>query len=158
ALLQLNQSPTDITLSVAQEPQTDLALTMTAAPATLVVGDRVTYTLTVTNNGTSAASGVVVTDGLRTGETYVAATTSQGTTSLAGGVLTVNLNTLGAGASVAITLVAAAARAGALTNLASVTGAVIDTNPANNTAGATVAVAPVHADLVVTMTGGPDPV
>jgi uncharacterized repeat protein (TIGR01451 family) len=131
---------------------------MTAAPATLVVGDSVTYKLTVTNNGTSAAPGVIVIDGLPTGETYVAATTGQGTTSDSGNVLTANLGTVGPGVAVTVTLVARTTSAGILTNQANVAGAVIETDPANNTAGVAVAVAPIHADLAVTITGGPDPV
>jgi uncharacterized repeat protein (TIGR01451 family) len=157
-LFQETQNPANIVLSVFQAPLADLAIAMSEAPGSLVIGDQLTYTLTVTNNGPAAALDVVATDGLPTGATYVTATTSQGTVSVSGGALTAKLGGMAAGTAATITVVAVAARAGKLTNLASVTGAVVDTDPVNNTAGISVNVAPIYADVAVAMTGGPNPV
>jgi uncharacterized repeat protein (TIGR01451 family) len=49
----------------------DLAVTKTANPTSPVYGDIVTYTITVTNNGPSLANGVVVSDPLPAGLTYI---------------------------------------------------------------------------------------
>jgi uncharacterized repeat protein (TIGR01451 family) len=49
----------------------DLALTKSVAPASPTLGQNVTFTLTVTNNGPSAATGVQVSDLLPFGVTYV---------------------------------------------------------------------------------------
>lgn len=51
--------------------QTDLAITKGVSPANPSVGQNVTFTVTVTNNGPGAATGVVVSDPLPNGLTYV---------------------------------------------------------------------------------------
>ena len=51
-------------------PATDLSLTKTASTLTPAVGESVTYTLTVTNNGPGAATNIVVSDLLPAGVTY----------------------------------------------------------------------------------------
>src|SRR5213076_2793833 len=49
----------------------DLGITKTASPPTPTLGQNVTFTVTVTNNGPDTATGVVVTDLLPAGLTYV---------------------------------------------------------------------------------------
>jgi uncharacterized repeat protein (TIGR01451 family) len=48
----------------------DLAITKAAA-ATVVAGGNITYTINVTNNGTSAADNVTLTDAVPAGTTFV---------------------------------------------------------------------------------------
>ncbi|TCZ67932.1 DUF11 domain-containing protein, partial [Paenibacillus albiflavus] len=59
--------------------QADLSITNTVNNATPNVGDTITITVTVANNGPNSATGVVVTDLLPAGLTFVSATPSQGT-------------------------------------------------------------------------------
>ncbi len=66
-------------------------------------GDQVTYTLTVTNQGTAPATGVVVRDDLPSGVTYVSSSPG---CSIAGSVLTCAVGDLAPGESVSLEIVA----------------------------------------------------
>ncbi|HWB08693.1 MAG TPA: DUF4214 domain-containing protein [Pirellulales bacterium] len=126
----------------------DLAMNMSASPTTTVVpGALVTYTIHAQNlaAGTTAATGVMVTDTLPTGETFVDATvTGPGSPTVAGssGTLTVtaNLGTLKPGDTDVITIQALidTTATGMLTNPASMTNTSGDTNPPNATVNSTV--------------------
>ena len=67
----------------------DLALTKTVNDATPNVGDEITFTITVSNLGPDAATGVEVTDQLPAGLAYVSDNPSQGSYDEATGVWTV---------------------------------------------------------------------
>ncbi len=56
----------------------DLAVVKSATPQTVSAGDQLTYLITVSNNGPGEATGVVVTDSLPAGVTWVSTTPSQG--------------------------------------------------------------------------------
>ena len=64
---------------VATPQQADLALSKTVNDTTPNVGDTVTYTVTLTDNGPDTATGARVTDLLPSGLTFVSDTPSQGT-------------------------------------------------------------------------------
>jgi uncharacterized repeat protein (TIGR01451 family) len=118
----------------------DLAVT-NVGPANANEGDNATYTVTVTNNGPNAATGVVLTDTLGANLRYVSATASQGTFTQSGSVVTFNVGSIAVGGSVTLTVTAQATEEGNLTNSASVTATSSDPNSANNSAAATTAVA-----------------
>lgn len=130
-----NNSSTDTT-SIA--PAADLSITKTA-PNAVVVGSNVTYTLTVTNNGSSTATGVVVTDQLPQGVTYVSATPLLNC-SQANGTVTCNLGSLVSGASSTISIVVLPTTTGALTNTANVAGNEFDPITTNNSATVTTSI------------------
>ena len=55
---------------VATAMQADLALSTAAAPPTVLAGNDITYTQTITNNGPAAASGVTFTEATPTNTTF----------------------------------------------------------------------------------------
>ena len=76
-----NTSEFSLDTSVTSEPQADLILRLSDAPDPVQVGQALTYTVIVTNNGPTRARDVTVTDVLPTGVTFVSATPSQGSCS-----------------------------------------------------------------------------
>ena len=82
--------------SATETPQqADLALTKTVSNPTPNVGDTITFTVTLTNNGPDTATGVQVSDLLPAGLSFVSATPSQGTYDTATGLWTVGTVAVG---------------------------------------------------------------
>jgi uncharacterized repeat protein (TIGR01451 family) len=120
-------------------PTIDLSITKTGAPNPATVGNQVTWTMVVTNNGPSGATGVTVADPVPAGTTFVSVATTQGTCT-GGAAVSCQLGSMAAGSSVTITLVTLASTKGTLTNTATTGGNETETNTANNTATASVVV------------------
>jgi uncharacterized repeat protein (TIGR01451 family) len=120
------------------ESGADLQLAKAAA-ATVAQGADLTYTLTVTNAGPDAATGVRVTDRLPAGVTFRSA--SSGCTNQSGTV-TCTVGGLAAGGSATrtITVRVGATTTGTITNEATVTGTSTDPSGGNNSASATTTV------------------
>lgn len=148
--------------------RTDLEITKTSAPATLVPGTAVTYTITVRNNGPAAANGATVVDTFPAAVTNVTWTCSATGGAACGaasgsGNLNQTLGNLPSGASVTITAVGTiqSAATGNLVNTATVTAPAIntDTDTGNNSATDTRTLQP-RADLAISrsitlpLTGG----
>jgi len=130
----------------------DLALSSNA-PTSVTLGGNVTYTLTVTNNGTAGATGVALTDTLPAGVSFISA--SGGVTPVSG-VLTFSIGSLAAGASDSFTIVVTPTASGSLTNTAVASMSQTDTTPADNSVTLTTAVSSPTAsapDLALTGTG-----
>ena len=118
-------------------PMADVAVTKSVEPATGVVGDTVTLTIDVTNNGPNAASGVTVTDLLPAGLALTDQSPSQGAYVATTGQWTIG--DLDIGASAQLTLTAQITLPGMLTNIATKTGAdEADPNTSNDSSSATV--------------------
>ena len=137
----------------------DLAVVKTVNDATPNVGDTITFTVTLTNNGPNTAHNVKLTDTFPVSAelTYVGATPSQGSYNAGTGIWTVGTVAVGAANAQTLTITATVnaptppALPATLTNTATVTGAdEPDPNPGNNTGTATET--PQYADLAVTKT------
>lgn len=122
--------------SVGAETSTDLAITKTDSIDPVAAGANLTYTIMVTNNGPEDASTVSATDVLPEGVTLLTTSTSQGSWTEFGGLLAYDLGNLAAGADATITVLVNVdiATTETLTNTAVVSGSVMDTNFANNSA------------------------
>jgi large repetitive protein len=78
-----------LAFSPTTTPNADLELSMTSNKTTVSDGSTLAYTLTLTNKGNSATTGVTVKDVLPTGLTFVSATTATGSFANATGIWTV---------------------------------------------------------------------
>jgi uncharacterized repeat protein (TIGR01451 family) len=116
---------------VQPAPMADLAITKSASPSPATVGSNITYTLTVTNNGPSTATGVTTTDTLPGSVTFVSSSSSQGTCS-GTATVTCGLGSVVSGASATVTIVVTPNTATTLSNTASVSGNESDPTPNNN--------------------------
>ncbi len=113
-------------------PSADLAVSQTDTPDPLAVGNALTYTIAVRNNGPLSATGVMLTDTLPSGVSFVSASASQGSCS-GTTTLTCTLGSLANGGTVTVTISVKPTAAGPLTNTATVAGSVPDPVSANNT-------------------------
>ena len=144
--------PTPPTPAPPVPPRADLSLTKKASPARATTGDRITYTLTATNNGPDAARSVVITDTLPTTITFVSAAGNGWDCRVAANIVSCSRPTLASGASSTVRIVGTANHGGdAIVNAASISSATADPSAANNTATATIDVAG-RADLAITKT------
>lgn len=119
----------------------DLAVTKTVSHPNPAEGDTITYTISITNNGPSNATGVQVSDPLPGGLTYVSSSATQGSYNSGTGVWTVGGLNVGNSASLTITAQVNTGTAGqTLTNTAVVSADQGDQTPGNNTAQAALTV------------------
>jgi uncharacterized repeat protein (TIGR01451 family) len=127
-------------------PGTDLRVTQTDTPDPVPPGGHVTYTMTVSNLGGTAAAGVRLRVDPPAGTGFVSVTPSQG--SCAGfAPMQCDLGSLPAGASATVAVVVSApATPGTIVNGASITAATIDPNPGNDSSQVSTTVAAADAD------------
>ncbi|THG31343.1 DUF11 domain-containing protein [Glaciibacter flavus] len=149
-----------ITVAAAQ---VDLVVSK-AAPATVVAGRTLAYSITVANAGLSDATDVVVSDKLPAGIVATSVASTRGSCT-SGATVTCSIDALPAGiagspgASVTVTIQATVdgdVPAGPIENTASATASQTDVNASNNADTATTTVSAV-ADLAVTKTATPNP-
>ena len=142
----------------------DLSIEKSTESSTVMVGDTVTYDITVTNNSEEAsASGVTVVDTL-TGPGEIQSVSDEDC-AVAEDAMSAqcDLGSLEPGEQRALTLTVRATEEGTLNNSVAVTSAEADTNPEDNQSAADpvdVAAAPSEdqVDLSITKTDQPDPV
>jgi uncharacterized repeat protein (TIGR01451 family) len=140
-----------VAITVPLRP-TDLSLEKSVTPSFVTEGHNVTYTLTATNGGTDPDNNVSASDPLPAGESFVSG--DPGCTEAAN-VVTCEYGTLGAGETASKSFVVAIANGApsSIVNTATVTGQRPDSNPANNSAQATLTVN--HNPICTALTAGP---
>jgi uncharacterized repeat protein (TIGR01451 family) len=114
-------------------PISDLGVVKSASAGYVAVGSNVTYTITVSNAGPHAVSGVTVTDTLPAEVSFVSA--SAGCANV-GGTVTCAVGTLAGGGTATVTITVTATTTGTAVNSASVAGNGYDPEAANNSATA----------------------
>jgi uncharacterized repeat protein (TIGR01451 family) len=118
-------------------PAADPAISKSVSPASAIVGQSVTYTILVVNQGGSPASGVVVEDTLPAFLAIGEVSATRGQVTVSGQTVRVEIGDLAAGETVEIRVnarVTAPAAAPNNTNLAVVSSTSPDANPDNNRA------------------------
>lgn len=143
-------------LFVSVEPVVDLAAVKTASPQIGVLGEEIQFEITVTNNGPSEATGIIVQDTLPSGLTNVSASNS-GT--ISGNMVIWTFPSLPNGSSETLIITGTPDRTGIFTNSVSVTANEADSDPCNNTSITQAFVGSVTGtDLTVTKSHCPDTV
>jgi uncharacterized repeat protein (TIGR01451 family) len=113
----------------------DLAVGITAAPEPVVLGQNLTYTISVANQGPQAAAGIWLTNTVQAGDLIVSAVPSQGINySLAGGRVICYLGDLGVDGTATVVVRATTLSLGSHQDRVEVTASTADPVPANNLA------------------------
>ncbi|HEY2667252.1 MAG TPA: DUF4082 domain-containing protein, partial [Actinomycetota bacterium] len=116
---------------VFQPENADLSI-VKSAPKLLLLSDRLTYSITVSNAGPTGATGVTVTDPLSSRVKFVSAAASQGSCAQSAGTVTCSLGSLALGAKATVTIKVDPLLLGTVNNTATVKGNGTDPNPSNN--------------------------
>jgi uncharacterized repeat protein (TIGR01451 family) len=147
-----NTSNNSWTTTTTVNAAANLSITKTDSPDPILVGQNLTYTITVTNNGPSSATGVSMTDTLPGGVNFVSVTPGSPTCTQASGIVSCNLGTLANGATSTVTIVVTPTVAGTINNTASVTSGVADPVSGNDSATTSTTVSGLSADLAINKT------
>jgi uncharacterized repeat protein (TIGR01451 family) len=126
-----NQASAQTCVDPPPDPRFDLDVDKRASTGRVVVGQRLTYTIVVRNNGPNAAPNAKVTDTFNSRATVVSVSTTAGSCTKKIPI-TCELGTIAAGDSVTITVVIKPRVSGRARNAASATGDGTDTTPDNN--------------------------
>ncbi|MCA1683637.1 MAG: DUF11 domain-containing protein, partial [Actinobacteria bacterium] len=126
-----------------------VALIKTDSPDPVNVGQALTYSIEVTNNGTGSARRVTLTDVLPANVTFNSAGATSGTCAESTGTVTCRLGTMTSGATVSATITVTPTSPGLLTNTATVSAAGVDPFLGNNVATAETAVGDVGCGQVL---------
>ena len=118
-------------------PRADLSVAMSASANganPIAVGSEITYTLQLANNGPSAATAVALTNQIPPGAQFISVTTSHGACYQTGDQILCDLGTINNAATALVQFTLRPSVAGPFALSTRVTSAVIDPQPANDTA------------------------
>jgi uncharacterized repeat protein (TIGR01451 family) len=149
------------TTIVATAGQADLALTTTPTPLTVIAGNNITYTQSITDNGPAAASNVSFTEAIPANTTFVSVSAPAGWTCTTTTSVTCTFPSLAVNASaniIVVVNVAASITATPITETASVSAATVDPYTANNLNLTVTTPLVDKCDLTVSNSGSPSPV
>ncbi|MCC5641830.1 putative Ig domain-containing protein [Nostoc sp. CHAB 5824] len=129
-----------ITVSGGAALQPDLTINLADSPDPVIVGNPLTYTLTVSNSGTANASGISVQYTLPSGVTFNGTTVANGfTASLSGGVVTFSGGSINAATNATLTVSVIPNSTGTLTSGTAIVdpnNTIAESDETNNTAAA----------------------
>jgi uncharacterized repeat protein (TIGR01451 family) len=126
------------TFQVTVGAAADLLITKTATPDPVWAGSNLICTITISNLGPHAATGVLVSELLPDGVTFVSAEPSQGSCALDNGILECDLGSMSPGAFATITVIVSPQLEGLLTNTVTMSAWEFDPDESNNAASAVV--------------------
>jgi uncharacterized repeat protein (TIGR01451 family) len=137
----------------------DLGVTVTAQPSSVYQGQDVTYTITAANLGPADEPDAVITSQLPAGLRFISASFTQGSAPTVdqNGLFTADLGLMHTNHSATVTIVAAPTAVGTATTTFSIQGQNVDPVTSNDSAQASVSVAP-STGLAVAISPGPLPV
>ena len=118
--------------SFAVLPSTDLSVTQSAQPASLSVGQDITFTLRLTNSGPASAQSVTLSNTLPANVNFKSANTTQGSVSRSGSIVTATIGSMASASQVVVTIVATASAPGGATNNANASTTSVDYRATNN--------------------------
>lgn len=140
-----NQSTAEITVN----PAVNLVILKESCPTETIIGDSITYFITVLNNGPSTANNVIVTDNIPAGVTIDSVTSDQGICQILGNIISCSLASLDINERWDIKVKATPSIAGTIENTVEVYSDEPNLNPENNIDKTTTIINP-SADLSVT--------
>jgi uncharacterized repeat protein (TIGR01451 family) len=111
----------------------DISVSM-SAQTNVALNSSINYSITVANLGVDTAAGVVLTDVLPVGVTYVSATPSQGSCTFGAGTVSCNLGPVAISGGASVAIVVTATNIGNITNTAFVSTTSSESNTGNNSA------------------------
>jgi uncharacterized repeat protein (TIGR01451 family) len=143
-------TPTATFTNTPATPIADLGLGMTVSNANPVLGETITYTITLANSSTDTTSSVQVSDVLPAGLTFVTSGASQG--GYSAGIWDVGTVTGSGSATLSLTATVTGTPGSAINNVATITASSLpDPDSGNNSASAPITVRTTPVDLAVGM-------
>lgn len=141
-----------VLLNTSPASGADLGIIQSFGSGTVAVGDNLTYTASVLNQGPQDATGVTFTDTLPNGVNFVSATATQGSCIQSNGFVSCALGSLPSAFDSTVSILATPTAAGTITNSMNVSANESDLVLTNNSATQKTTVVPVFT-LTVTKTG-----
>ncbi|MCA1553789.1 MAG: DUF11 domain-containing protein, partial [Chloroflexi bacterium] len=159
---ELNPADNSATQTTTAIGVVDLGIVKSASSSSVLAGGLLTYTLSITNGGPSAAMPVTVTDTMHVSASIVSINSSQGSCTAGSPTIVCSLGTVMPNTNPIITIVARTSNHfsgnnGVLVNTAFVSSPEPDLDAAKHTSSVTTQVLP-SADMRISKSGRPDPV
>jgi uncharacterized repeat protein (TIGR01451 family) len=137
-----NSTEEQTTVDTLPDQLADLGVTIMDALDPVTVGDKITYTATVSNSGPDTAPNVILTDSLPDGVVFGSAVPDQGGCNNNSGLVTCHLGSLSSSGQLKIEIVVTSTSSGTITNHAGVSANSSDRDLQNNSASETTTVDP----------------
>ena len=144
-------SALDATVTTQVVTETDIAVALSASPNPVLAGGELTDTITISDLGPEAATGVTAMLPLAPGVSFVSGSSGGATVTSSSGQVFVAVGAMAANTQVTVSVIVEPTIAGPLEQTVTVSSNAIDSDPSNGTSSSTTQVLPA-ADLAVTIT------